>query len=134
MRFNSCMRRLLANLAPVLALAIALIACAAPARPAPAACAHASIAVAQSSADAARFEATASSAPRSGAAAQDASDPAADPDPDNLGSDREAPEALPALDGTGIEAPQGSRIELRSTYVEAAASRETLPTVQPPRG
>jgi hypothetical protein len=72
--------------------------------------------------------------PGSGAAAQDASDPAADPDPDNLGSDREAPEALPALDGTVFEAPQGSRIELRSTHVEAAASRESLPTVQPPRG
>jgi hypothetical protein len=129
------MRRLLGKVAPVLALAIAVIACAMPARSTHATGAHASPAAAHlRSADAAHLEATTSSGPQSNGSAQSATDPATDDDQDSLGSEREAPGALPAVDGTGLGAPHASRIELRSTHMEAAVSRDVLPTVQPPRG
>src|SRR5436190_11846929 len=99
MGFNSRMRTLLVKVAPVLALAIAAIACATPARPAHAVCTHASIVTAQlPGADAAQLEARTSSGSRADAPSQNATEPAADPDQDSMGSEREIPDALPAID------------------------------------
>jgi hypothetical protein len=129
------MRRLLGKVAPVLALAIVVIASVAPARPAHAMRAHAtSVATHVQSGDVARLDATTSSGPRSSGPAQNATDPATDPDQDTLGSEREAPEALPAFGGIGLVAPHASRAERRSTHVEDAVYRAVLPAVQPPRG
>lgn len=128
------MRRLFGKVAPVLALAIVVIASVAPARPAHAVRAHGtSVATHMQSGDAARLDVT-SSGPRSSGPAQNATDPATDPDQDTLGSEREAPEAVPAFDGIGLVAPRASRVERRSTRVEDAVYRAVLPAVQPPRG
>src|SRR5262245_29810098 len=112
------MRRLLGKVAPVIALAIAVIACAMPMRPAFAASHHGtSVVVLGHADDAARLDATTSSGPRSNASAQNSTDPATDPDQDSMGTEREAPEALPVIGGIGLVAPHASRIELRSTSV-----------------
>jgi len=116
------------KLVPVFAaLAIAAIACGSPVH---AARFHACV----RSSHAAHLEKTASSGPRSAGDSQSATDPATDPDQDSLGSEREAPEGLPVIDGAGLDAPCARRVQHRTMLVGDAVSRAILPAVQPPRG
>jgi hypothetical protein len=128
------MRRLLGKVVPVLAFAIAAIAFVTPMRPAHASHHGTNVVALVHADDAAHLDVTTSSGPRSDGSAQNATDPATDPDQDNLGSEREAPEAVPAFGGIGLAAPHASRIERYSTLVDDAESRDVLPSVQPPRG
>src|SRR5262245_39557 len=128
------MRSLLGKVALALALAISTIAGELPARSAQAASAdETSVAILRCGGAALRVWA-ARACPRSRVSAPSADDPATDSESDTLGSERAAPEAVPALGGTALDAPQSSRVQHRATPAEDAVTRAILPVVQPPRG
>src|SRR5262249_33791194 len=129
------MRSLFGKVALVLAFAIAVIAGDASARPS-----HAtgvdetSVQTLVRSADAAHLEDLASSGHAPMGLAPSTDDPGDDPDPDNLGTEREVPGMLLGFGLTGLDAPHSSRVRHVSAEAEAAVMRAILPAVQPPRG
>lgn len=66
--------------------------------------------------------------------AQAAADSGADDDRDTVGSEREAPDAIPVFGAPRLAAPHASRVRHRSVDAEAAVTRAIRPVVQPPRG
>jgi len=85
-------------------------------------------------ADAAHLEDVASSGHAPVGLIPSTDDPGDDPDPDNLGTEREVPGALLGFGLTGLDAPHSSRMRHLSAEAEAAVTRAVLPAVQPPRG
>src|SRR5262249_23667632 len=84
--------------------------------------------------DAACLDVLASSDHEPLASFQTADAPSDDPEPDNLGTEREVPGAVPSFGGSGLDAPHSTRVRHLSAEAEAAVTRAVLPAVQPPRG
>ena len=65
---------------------------------------------------------------------QTGDDPSDDPEPDNLGTEREVPGALASFGVTGLDAPHSSRTRHLNADAETAITRAVAPAVQRPRG
>jgi len=123
----------------VVALALACFAVTAAARvgmgPAPAQLADAaSVTTLAQTGDEAVSDAASSSGQAPVESAQAAADSGADDEQDTLGSERQAPEALPVFGAPRLVAPHASRMQHRSMDAEAMVTRAIRPAVQPPRG
>ena len=134
LRFNFGMRSVLGKLASVLALAIAAVAWCSPDAGAHGVRTHDVQVATLARGDAAPLDAPFSSGPLSSGSSEATTDPAADPDGDSLGSEREAPEALPVFAGNGLEAPRPSWFDHHSSASDDTMDRAIVPVVQPPRG